>query len=484
MAPRRHRDVTLEELFALAAEHAAGGMEENPSEASLDEALRKLGYEPDERQYIEKHYTAIYEAFANRVGALDFADGVRGKTTGAVDPDLEHDVKAAIRDALLLGSLGNLGVIADLDVTGGKLVVVKGGKERTYKLGKLLQKAGATSSLLHRFELRQVALDWVIAADPMEVAAMSYGRGWVSCMRPGERHERGPLSDVLAGSALLLFYRPGAHQPCGREVLRPSAKSWGGVPQIVRPGVTYGTATHVPSKEIADAIREQTGVVVEVATRDLRKEDGPYLDVYDDYSSQAVSITKQNVPKVTEALRRTWARFVDLPTPSVEGLGEPIWEDDPSLMYDQARQVAHDVIRMWGTDGEEADPIPDKYDLPIALDEEHGFNEEISKDAWRDEIKASQHRVALIVSANEFNIKKLSGMVGDALVGTEVSRDYWRPNYRELYDAWSAAVRKLDDDAQFLIVTAPNLDTLYTWNNSGRLSKNAGVLYWVVVGIR
>lgn len=128
-------------------------------------------------------------------------------------------------------------------------------KGRVMKLGKWLRKQGAFQNEIHEFETRKgLEFVWKITTSPEEVLSMSYDRAWTSCMRPGGAFEYGPLWDCEAGSALILFYRPGASQPCGREILRPAIRKekdkW--TPRIVRGGRIYGTGTNVPGKTITE----------------------------------------------------------------------------------------------------------------------------------------------------------------------------------------------------------------------------------------
>lgn len=113
-------------------------------------------------------------------------------------------------------------------------------KVREMKLGKWLERVGASSDLCHAFATRQLPIwNWKISAHPFDVLTMSHNRPWTSCMRPGGAAERGPLTDMAAGSAIMFFYRPGAAKPCGRMVLRPGLS---GPDPIVLSGKTiYGS---------------------------------------------------------------------------------------------------------------------------------------------------------------------------------------------------------------------------------------------------
>lgn len=134
-------------------------------------------------------------------------------------------------------------------------------KVRTTKLGKWLKKRGASQSLLHAFETREIYVPvwrWEISAHPFDVLTMSYRRPWTSCMRPPDpessdliarrpgEHQYGPLTDLAAGSAVMFFYHPGAKKPCGRRMLRPVVvvDREEPNPMILDGGRTYGCGPH------------------------------------------------------------------------------------------------------------------------------------------------------------------------------------------------------------------------------------------------
>lgn len=497
MAPRRRRrqDITLADLFALAQAEAARGYEENPAEGTLDEALRRLGYSAEEWSFVDKHYALIYSAFANRVGALDFATGVHGKALAEPDEALVAEVKRTLNEAISLGSLP-LGLVEDLDVAAGKLVASKQGKSRTYRLGKLLKQAGATSTLLRKFETRQVALDWEITSDPMEVASMSYGRAWVSCMAPGGAYKRGPISDVRAGSALILFFRPGADEPCGREVIRPSARVTKGKPRIIRSGVTYGTAAVLSDEEISAAIEQQTGLAVKVVTGELSSTDGPYFGVYDDAARSDAPVDAYDIPPLTEALRKTWSRFVDLPEPSAGGL-EPS-ESDSDVEFDQAVDVAQNVLAQWNDQPEsnvQAVATPaDRGRLALVLaalgGEEvtdfpveafSGFDEGIARRAWTHVLATSQHHfIALVDPVFDFGADEVAAGVSHVEDEDDLDEDYWYPNYRTLVNK-HVKLGHQNVPHDVLRFTLPNWEAAR--EVIAHLEADSNVYYWEVVGI-
>jgi hypothetical protein len=79
-----------------------------------------------------------------------------------------------------------------------------------------------------------------ITTAPSDVLTMSYGKNWGSCMSPGGAAYLGPLTDVLAGSAVMYFYSVDEEktEPVGRIILRPAVDN--GQPVVLVSPVTYG----------------------------------------------------------------------------------------------------------------------------------------------------------------------------------------------------------------------------------------------------
>lgn len=476
------RCLTLADLFYAAQQEAAGALE-NPSTESFLEALDRLGYagrkgheEDAAYRFVKRHYATIYHAFANRVGALDFATGVRGQASGIEDERLSADIRKELHDARLLGAIGSLGRLLDLDVVEGKAVFITlQGKQRVYRVGKLLKQAGATSNLIRRFEMRAVALEWEITADPMEVACMSYGRAWTSCMAPGGSYEAGPISDVLAGSALILFSRPGADEPCGREVLRPSAVASLRGPVIVRSGRTYGTSALLTNEEIATAIKQQTGLDLDVRVRELTGYDGPYFGVHDDYSRLKVSVSLSDVDKLTEKLRKTWAKFVDLPEPGAGGLEEadtPNWDAE----FDQAVEAAELALNYWNEQQEGdlgAIPVPGARDfMGDAVD---GFDEGIALRAWTHVLSASPHRFIVLADPDTEFVGAESTISRAGL-----DEDYWDVNYRDFVRHYEK-LRRRDVEFRVFEFSTPDWDSAQ--DVMVRLENDPNVYAWEVTRI-
>lgn len=129
--------------------------------------------------------------------------------------------------------------VIDLDWARGIARVIRNGRETDVKLGKWLKSVGADAYQLRDFETRKLPdWGWKVSASPWDILTMSHNRPWTSCMRPGGAYEDGIWGETRAGAALLFWYRPGAGQPCGRELLRPCL--WNGKPAILRCGDVYG----------------------------------------------------------------------------------------------------------------------------------------------------------------------------------------------------------------------------------------------------
>jgi len=459
--------VSLSTLFEVAARSTKN--RENPTTDDVIYLLKRMGYEIKDSDFIHKHYAAIYYAFTHRVGALDFTTGVEGKASNAVDEDLVKWVTDFLRAELARGRLP-VEAIEELDIAGGKLTGTKQGKTRTYRLGKFLKQAGASDEMVHEFETRQVDLTWRITADPVEVASMSYGRAWTSCMRPGHEYEAGPISDVLAGSALVLFYRPGSKKPCGRVVLRPSAAA-DGVPVIVLACRGYGTYAELDEEDLEVVIREKTGRVVAVERRELDTDDGPYYGVYDDCSRKETDVDLEDVPELTENLRQTWLEYGALTEPYDTGLTEPEGPDEDARL-DEARQVATWFLSEWYRNNEaEAVYIPTEGSLGHEV-EEQGFPRPVAIQAAADVIASSVHTM-LIIASEDFTPP----------AGSEPYEPFYPEYWRREFPGITRAFEKHADDDEVFVweIAIPNEAEALQLGEY--LDSDPEVYYWAIIYI-
>jgi len=136
-------------------------------------------------------------------------------------------------------------------------------KETRKRLGKWLQKQGASTKLQKAFKTRDLSTwEWKISASPYDILTMSHDRPWTSCMRPGGEYQYGPLTDMAAGSAIIFFYRPGAKKPCGRRILRPNIyklrEEWQG--GILDGGRLYGCGPNIEEIDIEKMIHRELPV--------------------------------------------------------------------------------------------------------------------------------------------------------------------------------------------------------------------------------
>jgi hypothetical protein len=160
-------------------------------------------------------------------------------------------------------------------------------------------------SEIREFETRQVDFMWRISAAPLDIATMSYDRAWVSCTRPGHAGERTPIYDILAGSAVLFWYRGGG-EPCGREILRPavSRDNYEKLqPVIVRSGSTKGSGGELSDEELQETIQKQTGFFAYVVTGGLGDFDyAVRRGIQDDFDRVCVEQSDKRLHEALDAI--------------------------------------------------------------------------------------------------------------------------------------------------------------------------------------
>jgi len=276
-------------------------------------------------------------ALARRLGCLDILNGARFHVEEDVSdraPDEAADLivkflegeKEKIRSSLLsqqekgrIKSFGsfNWGVLSwregTADVAWREELPDGTVRERSrvYKIGKILRKAGAPPEVVRMFETRKAVTSWdvLITTDPAEVLSMSHKRSWTSCMRPGGSYQRGPMADMAQGTALVLFFEPGADEPCGRTLLRPAVLE--GEPVILSPGaVLYGRgpgeeALHALFQEVADLAG------IGVCTRLWTSEGGGLCDdIYCDVEREGLTQSLTEALAAWENLRRAFEPLI------------------------------------------------------------------------------------------------------------------------------------------------------------------------------
>lgn len=129
------------------------------------------------------------------------------------------------------------------------------GKDRTMKLGKLLNKlikktkddsaaARALSWWAQKFETREMEFNYEIRTDLMSVLNMSTNQVWRSCTAIDGMNSFCAVNEARSGTAVMYFYRGKAHRPCGRVLIRPICDK-GLRPQLQLLRVVYGSGPEV-----------------------------------------------------------------------------------------------------------------------------------------------------------------------------------------------------------------------------------------------
>ena len=188
-----------------------------------------------------REYIRLGFGIGRSLGCLDFLNGRNGTIKGNKTPEWVEELETSCQ--------------ARIEWNEGYITI--DGKRR--KFGKWLRqqikKGMRYQACLKEFETRSsLCYEWEISTKPSDVLGMSYNRAWTSCMRPGGAFEDGAVTDYTAGAAVVLYYRPGADQPCGREVLRPGAieTKEGLVPLILRGGTIYGNGIKIPNRYLVE----------------------------------------------------------------------------------------------------------------------------------------------------------------------------------------------------------------------------------------
>ena len=200
----------------------------------------------------------IKDAIRNTAGLLYFMDGTAGKIKTE-----QNEVRFEFSAILVELTKAILGItISPYNINIDKGTVVISGKQ--LKIGKFVIKlqntlksrggdntpvADELNKLIDKFSLaKPVTFLYRVTADPGEVLRMSCGKdklgkdlAWSSCMSPGGEASYGPITDVLAGHAVMYFYKKTDSKyntPTGRNILRASISD--GAPIIIISPSTKG----------------------------------------------------------------------------------------------------------------------------------------------------------------------------------------------------------------------------------------------------
>ena len=255
------------------------------------------------REWVVEHIQLL-EMGVNTLGCLGFLHGKEGRVE-----DICSSRPLWLRRTFERWANKNeVGVFysdANIDWGHGTISWPQNGKTRQMKLGKWLRKAGSSPDQIKEFETRPMeSWQWKISADLWDVLTMSHDRPWTSCMRPEGMYEKGPMTDMRSGAAVLFWYRPGASKPCGREILRPVVKD--NQPMIARGGRTYGSGGSLSNKQLSESL----GVPVIKVDLMSEKVTGLIDEVYCDIGRNGCHQTKGKAAKAEERLLFAWREFL------------------------------------------------------------------------------------------------------------------------------------------------------------------------------
>lgn len=236
------------------------------------------------------------------VGCLGFLHGKKGVSRGGEDcpPWMLWTWEAWCVDRGIKIPYDQVSV----EWSNGTISWPENGRTRQMKLGKWLRKAKAGEKKIKKFETRLMSeWHWQISADPWDILTMSHNRAWTSCMRPDGAYENGLFSDMRGGSAILFWFRPGASQPCGREILRPAVDN-NGKNLIIRGGTLYGSGPQVGDEELSSICG------VEVCAVELERLTSLCRDVYCDSTRRGCYQTDEELVAAEERLLYGWRNYL------------------------------------------------------------------------------------------------------------------------------------------------------------------------------
>lgn len=268
----------------------------------------------EDQWWVRWHQKQLSRA-ADTVGCLGFLDGLSGTYQDGRDntPDWVYGLIEQYTREHLPKIEGCSWVGTDLNWSEGRVnfkLLVDGlpfteKKSRPMKLSKVFRATGITEEQFREFETRELRnWGWKVSANPADIITMSYDRPWTSCMRPKGSYEDGIFSDVRAGSALLFWFRPGASQPCGRQILRPIVI--GQEPRIHVSFTVYGNG---PSPSL-DELEVLLGTKNLLVSGSLRDTIGVLDGVYSDPDGCGIKQNLEVVEECEEALINAFAPYL------------------------------------------------------------------------------------------------------------------------------------------------------------------------------
>jgi hypothetical protein len=279
---------------------------QNIKQEAICKFLGKVG-----KEYINTG-DGYYQYFYESIGCLDFLNGKTGTVSSFLRPEWCDFFEKYLH-----------AFNVKIDWPNAKVTF----KNRTIKLGKWIRNVSKNGKLTKEIEgyganfiindiilntnkfikeietRKELHFNYKITTCPQEILAMSWDKGWTSCARPGGAYGIGPISDMRAGSALILFYRPGTEQPCGREIIRPAVIVKTKQPVILRSEKLYGAGILIKNSDITTKIPVIKDTIAKAKYHAVKN--GIYCDIY--CGSAGYSDTEDN--KNAEILSTAFSEF-------------------------------------------------------------------------------------------------------------------------------------------------------------------------------
>ncbi len=279
---------------------------------------KKTGYNEEDMRGLES------------IGCLDFIDGIEFEYYEELDNTKSYDILESLYSRLekflgiaakdygtiIQASYGKL----DNAILNNKGVITINGKR--IKLTRLIKD---DKELMKEYSLyidKRAKMVCKITSNPIEVLNMSYNRAWTSCMRPDSTYYRGPKTDFIAGSALLLFFRKGSDLPCGREILRPAIIEDN--PVIYRSVRIYGNGPLISNEFLSEKLGCEVVRTIPGVLTDNVLLDGCYDDNEQMGISQSEKLFKEVEQKLIEAFRSFNNNWINNKYSSYNGAIKPI----------------------------------------------------------------------------------------------------------------------------------------------------------------
>lgn len=195
------------------------------------------------------------------------------------------------------------------DYAAGKATDAAGKQE--FKIGKLLGKHGFKDELSAFQNDSSRTLDRMllcISRDPQDIARMSTGRGWESCMSLGGINFHKVKHDVQQGTLigyLITDKDPELHNPLGRVLMKPHRDAEGNLAMV--PGESYGLRNEAFERTMERLGQQMSGPAAAPGVYDLPKRLYP-----DAHIDRHLHVAPDATPEsFFDALGVDWSRGVD-----------------------------------------------------------------------------------------------------------------------------------------------------------------------------